>query len=130
VAAESPEGVTHAVGEPTLHLADFQMDDDLGGMIAMDRGRDVGRVFRTASSTPMIGSARFSSREAAKAEPASRATAKAVAVRKTITTFLPTCYVPRTQFGVRPIGRSPTLAHDLGQKTMIALFGARQPDWL
>ena len=44
VSAEGPERVAHAVGEPPLQLADFQMDDDLGRVIAMDRRRDVGRV--------------------------------------------------------------------------------------
>ena len=44
VAAESPEGVTHAVGKPPLELADLQMDDDLGRVIAMDRRRNVRRV--------------------------------------------------------------------------------------
>ena len=44
VAAEGPEGVADAVGEPSLELPDFQMHDDLGRVIAMDRRRHVRRV--------------------------------------------------------------------------------------
>ena len=40
--AESPESVFHAVGEAPAHLAGFQMDDDLCGVIARDGRRHIG----------------------------------------------------------------------------------------
>ena len=42
--AEGPEGVAHAVGEPALDFPYFQMHDDFGRMVAMDRRRHVRRV--------------------------------------------------------------------------------------
>jgi hypothetical protein len=44
VAAEGPEGIAHAVGEPPLQFADFQVNDDLGRMIAVDRRGHVRRI--------------------------------------------------------------------------------------
>ena len=44
VAAECPERVAHAVGEPPLELPNFEMHDDLRRMVALDRRRNVGRV--------------------------------------------------------------------------------------
>ncbi len=44
MAAEGPERVADAVGEPTFQLSHFQMDDNFRRMIAMDGGRNVGCV--------------------------------------------------------------------------------------
>ena len=44
MAAEGPEGIAHAVGEPPFELPHFEMHDDLGRVVAMDRRRDVRRV--------------------------------------------------------------------------------------
>ena len=44
VSAEGPEGIAHAVGKPPLQLPDFEMHDDLGRVVAMDRRRHVRRV--------------------------------------------------------------------------------------
>ncbi len=63
MAAEGPEGVADAVGEPSHDFPHFEMHDDLGGMVAMDRRGTFG-ASSTASSEPTIGSARFSSGEA------------------------------------------------------------------
>ena len=44
MAAEGPEGVADAVGEPPFELPHFEMHDDLRRVVAMDRRRDVRRV--------------------------------------------------------------------------------------
>ena len=44
MAAESPERIADAVGKPPFELPDFQMHDDLGRVIALDRRRDIWRV--------------------------------------------------------------------------------------
>ena len=44
VAAERPERVADAVGEPPLELPNFEMHDDLRRMVAINGRRDVGRV--------------------------------------------------------------------------------------
>ena len=44
MAAESPEGVADPVGEPPFELPHFEMDDDLGRVVTMDRRRDIRRV--------------------------------------------------------------------------------------
>ena len=64
VAAEGPEGVADAVGELSHDFPHFEMHDDLGGTVAMDRRGTFGASVSTVSSEPTIGSARFSSGEA------------------------------------------------------------------
>ena len=44
MAAESPEGVADPIGEPPFELPHFEMDHDLGRVVAMDRRRHIRRV--------------------------------------------------------------------------------------
>ena len=44
MAAEGPEGIAHAVGEPPFNLPHFKMHNHFRRMVAMDRRRDIRRV--------------------------------------------------------------------------------------
>jgi hypothetical protein len=54
MAAEGPEGVADAAGEPPHDFPHFEMHDDLGGMVVMDRRGTFGASVSTVSSEPTI----------------------------------------------------------------------------
>ena len=76
-ATEGPESVIDAVGEAPAQFAYFQVNDDFGGVIAMDRRRYAGAKVGCAFSSPMILSRMFSSLVAARGAAAETATSAA-----------------------------------------------------